>query len=119
MTAHDLSFELADTIYQAAVERARQEGRTLTAVLEDLIDKYARGALSHTVTTYVVQPGDSLARIAHKVYGDPHKYPQIQKANKLADLGQIWVGQVLIVPLDSEPAPPPLPPAPPLPPDRQ
>ena len=119
MTAHNLSFELADTIYQAAVDRARQEGRTLTAVLEDLIDKYATGALSQTMTTYVVQPGDSLARIARKVYGDPHKYPQIQKANNLADPGQIWVGQVLIVPLDSGPAPAPLPPAPPLSPDQQ
>ena len=119
MTAHNLSFELADTIYQAAVERARQEGRTLTAVLEDLIDQYAQGAHSHTMATYVVQPGDSLARIARKVYGDPHKYPQFQKANNLADPGQIWVGQVLIVPFDSEPAPSPLPPAPPLSPDRQ
>ena len=119
MTTHNLSFELADTVYQAAVERARQEGRTLTEVLEDLIDKYAHGALSENLTTYVVQPGDSLARIAREIYGDPQRYPQLQKANNLADPGQIWVGQVLIVPLDSEAASLDLPPTPPFPPDQQ
>jgi nucleoid-associated protein YgaU len=119
VTTHNLSFELADTTYQAALERARQEGRTLSAVLEDMIDKYAHGALSPSMATYVVQPGDSLARIARKVYGDPHKYLHLQKANNLADPGQIWVDQVLVVPLDSQLAPPDLPPAPPLSPDRQ
>ena len=56
---------------------------------------------------YIVQPGDSLSRIAQKLYGDPHRYPVIQKANNLAD-GRIWVGQVLIIPAiaGAEPEPP-------------
>lgn len=48
--------------------------------------------------TYLVQPGDTLARIAGKVYGDSAKYKRIQDANKLSDPRKIKVGQTLVIP---------------------
>ncbi len=48
--------------------------------------------------TYVVLPGDTLAGIAGRFYGDPSKYRRIQEANKLNDSHKIKVGQKLLVP---------------------
>lgn len=49
--------------------------------------------------TYTVQRGDSLMKIANKVYGDATRYRGIQKANHMqpGDL-VVRVGQVLIIP---------------------
>jgi hypothetical protein len=51
------------------------------------------------VRTYTVRPGDSLSKIAFKVYGDATKWRAIQNANRgsLRD-SVIKVGQVLVVP---------------------
>ncbi len=50
--------------------------------------------------TYVVRPGDSLSKIANKVYGDGSKWHRIQDANRdsLGDGVNLRVGQVLIIP---------------------
>jgi nucleoid-associated protein YgaU len=48
--------------------------------------------------TYTVQPGDNLSQISKRFYGDPNKYPQIAKANNLADPDKIKVGQTLVIP---------------------
>lgn len=52
------------------------------------------------VTTYVVQPGDTLSRIAGKVYGDPAKWNLVYDANRntLSSPESIKVGQTLIIP---------------------
>ncbi|MTI33348.1 peptidoglycan-binding protein LysM [Xanthovirga aplysinae] len=49
---------------------------------------------------YTVQRGDSLSKIAEKVYGDANKYPFIFEANKpmLTHPDKIYPGQVLIIP---------------------
>lgn len=51
--------------------------------------------------TYVVETGDSLSVIAQKVYGDPHRWPDIWNANR-ALIGNtpnlIHVGWTLIIP---------------------
>ncbi|MCG6923479.1 MAG: peptidoglycan-binding protein LysM [Acidobacteria bacterium] len=49
---------------------------------------------------HTVVPGDSLSKIAKKVYGDPMKYPVIFEANKpmLKDPDKIYPGQVLRIP---------------------
>jgi hypothetical protein len=49
---------------------------------------------------YVVQPGDSLGRIAHKVYGDYRRWPLIFEANrdKISDPALIRVGWELRIP---------------------
>ena len=50
--------------------------------------------------TYTVQPGDSLTHIAEIMYGDPKRWPDIQKANKalLGRSTQVQPGQVLKLP---------------------
>jgi len=107
MTRRNFKINLDDATYQAVADRAGQAGKTPEEVLADLITSYAQGGSPADLTTYTVQPGDSLARIAQKIYGDPHQYPVIQKANNLSD-GRIWVGQVLIIPAieGAEPEPP-------------
>ncbi|MCS6771516.1 MAG: LysM peptidoglycan-binding domain-containing protein [Kiritimatiellae bacterium] len=52
-------------------------------------------------TTYTVQPGDTLSRIAAKVYGDSKKWQIIYEANRASLPGgpqSIKVGQTLIIP---------------------
>ncbi len=52
-------------------------------------------------TTYVVMPGDTLSRIAGKVYGDSKKWTRIYDANRAALRGgpqSIKVGQTLVIP---------------------
>jgi nucleoid-associated protein YgaU len=56
--------------------------------------------------TYVIQPGDSLGRIAREHYGDEGRYLAIYEANKdvLADPSLVVVGQEIVLPkLDVSP----------------
>lgn len=58
-------------------------------------------APSAGATTYVVQPGDTLSRIAGRVYGDSKKWQVIYDANRAALAGgpqSVRVGQTLIIP---------------------
>ena len=50
--------------------------------------------------TYTVRRGDSLSKIAYKVYGDATQWRKIQEANgeSLGDSVNVKVGQVLVVP---------------------
>lgn len=50
--------------------------------------------------TYTVQPGDSLWKIAAKVYGNGRRWNKIYEANsdKISDASKIRVGQVLVIP---------------------
>lgn len=113
MAIRNFSFNLDDATYQAVLRRAQREGKTTEQVIAELIADYARGgAPSGGPTTYTVQRGDTLSKIARAVYGDPYQYPLIQQANDLANPGQIWVGQVLIIPPVAAPAPTPAPPTP-------
>ncbi len=51
-------------------------------------------------TTYVVQKGDTLEKIAKKVYGDAKRWPRIYKANKvlLKNANRVYPGQRLTIP---------------------
>ncbi|MEO8451248.1 MAG: LysM peptidoglycan-binding domain-containing protein [Gemmatimonadota bacterium] len=51
-------------------------------------------------TTYTVQKGDSLSKIAKKVYGDMAKWPLIHEANRdrIKDPDLIQPGWVLKIP---------------------
>lgn len=55
---------------------------------------------SASTRTYVVQPGDSLFRIAERVYGDPLQWKKVRDANKdrIDPEGRLRAGQVLVVP---------------------
>ncbi len=110
MTLQNFGIELDDSIYQSALARAQAEGKTMEYIMAELMGAYARGEGGGGMTSYTVQRGDSLSRIAQRVYGDPQKYPLIQHANNLTDPGRIWVGQVLVIPAapgSAPPAPPP------------
>jgi nucleoid-associated protein YgaU len=50
--------------------------------------------------TYMVQPGDSLSRIAERFYGSAHEYMKIYYANKeqISNLDQIRAGMKLNIP---------------------
>ena len=54
----------------------------------------------NTSTTYVVVAGDSLWKIAKKLYGDGNKWEQIYETNRatVRNPDKIFVGQVLMVP---------------------
>lgn len=55
---------------------------------------------SPEATYHTVEKGDTLSKIAQKVYGDMMKYPVIFEANKpmLSDPDKIYPGQVLRIP---------------------
>ncbi|MCB0155695.1 MAG: LysM peptidoglycan-binding domain-containing protein, partial [Anaerolineae bacterium] len=109
MNLPNFAVELDDQVYEAARSRAQQEGKSLDQALAELLAAYARAGAGQP-TSYTVQRGDTLAKIARTVYGDPYKYPVIQRANNITDPSRIWVGQVLVIPaLDSAPAPTPAP----------
>jgi len=117
MTVQNFAVELDEAVYQAALARAQGEGKTLEHIIAQLVGGYARGAGDFGLTSYTVERGDSLGRIAQKVYGDPHYYSLIQQANNLSEPGRIWIGQVLIIPpvAGSEAQPSPSQPAAPAP----
>jgi uncharacterized protein len=48
--------------------------------------------------TYTVQKGDTLARIAKKLYGDPRRWPEIVAANSGFDVKKLSPGATLVVP---------------------
>jgi N-acetylmuramoyl-L-alanine amidase len=114
MPLRTVQVDVDDAIFQAALNRATREGKALGQVIGEFLSQYAQGAAAGAPTSYTVQRGDTLGRIAQKVYGNAHQYPLIQRANNLVDPSNIWVGQVLVIPpLDSATAPTPSPPPPP------
>ena len=116
MATQIVQVSLDDTVFQTAVNRATGEGKVIGQIVAEYLTQYADGASAGTLTTYTVQRGDTLGRIAQKFYGNPHKYPLIQRANNISNPSRIWVGQVLVIPaVDNAPATPttPAPIAPP------
>lgn len=98
MPFHNIQIDLDNAVFQVALNRASTEGKAIGQIVAEFLQQYAKGAAAGSPTSYTVQSGDTLGRIAQKVYGDAHRYPLIQQANNLKDPSQIWVGQVLIVP---------------------
>ncbi|MBN1995010.1 MAG: N-acetylmuramoyl-L-alanine amidase [Anaerolineae bacterium] len=98
MAFRNIQVDVDDAVFQAALNRATSEGTSIGQVIAKHLKQYADGATSGTPTTYTVKSGDTLGKIALKMYGDAHKYPLIQRANNIANPSRIWVGQVLIIP---------------------
>lgn len=57
-------------------------------------------------STYTVQKGDTLEKIAKKVYGDARRWPRIYQANRqaLTNPNRVYPGQELTIPQIAEPA---------------
>lgn len=53
-------------------------------------------------TTYTVKPGDSFSKISAAVYGSPNFWAKIAQANPNVSSSKLRVGQVLVIPAESE-----------------
>jgi nucleoid-associated protein YgaU len=82
---------------KAKVEAAKREAQ-LRAAKERAAK--ARELAAAKARTYVVQPGDSLSKIAKEVLGDASRWPEIFEANKdqIKDPNLIHPGQELKMP---------------------
>lgn len=113
MTTYEVQVRLDDSTYQTAANRAARAGKSLGQVVADFLTQYADGAEGGALTTYTVQRGDTLGRIAAKFYRNARKYPIIARANNIANPSRIWIGQVLVIPaLDGQSTSPPPTPVP-------
>jgi nucleoid-associated protein YgaU len=56
------------------------------------------GGAAAASKTYVVQPGDTLSKIAKHFYGDANDYMKIAGANNISNPDLIKAGQELIIP---------------------
>lgn len=56
------------------------------------------GINSETYISYTVQPGDTLAGICYKQYGNTSRMQEIQTINQIANENKIYSGQVLLLP---------------------
>lgn len=61
--------------------------------------------LKHEIVTsggdsqpYTIKPGDNLSKISKLFYGSPNKYPEIAKANGIANPDRIQAGQQIQIP---------------------
>jgi nucleoid-associated protein YgaU len=62
--------------------------------------------LKHEIATtgpaeqkYTIKAGDNLSKVSKLFYGSPNKYPEIAKANGLANPDKIQVGQEITLPV--------------------
>lgn len=86
-------------VYDLQLDQLDEEGR-VTAVIALPFERATREALSMGGERVVVQPGNSLWRIARRLYGDGFQYTVIYQANRdqIRDPDLIYPGQVLAAP---------------------
>jgi LysM repeat protein len=96
--------EIEARLYQRAAARAAQEGKTLSEIIEIYLTSWVgpETIVRTRYESYVVRPGDTLAKIALKMYGDAKKYTLIAEHNHITDPGMIRVNQVLRIPFAEE-----------------
>jgi murein DD-endopeptidase MepM/ murein hydrolase activator NlpD len=97
--------EIDESLYQLGETKASAEHKTLDQVVEALLRSWLGGEPEdqETITyvrteIYVVRPGDTLAKIAQRMYGTPQQYTLIAEHNGITDPGMIRVGQTLRIP---------------------
>ena len=67
-------------------------------VVKESIKEVKQTTESITGGNYTVKKGDCLWFIALRAYGDPYKWPEIAKANKLSNPDLIFPGDKFILP---------------------
>ena len=92
--------ELDEARGEAVVLRKPAAGKRSSAVVRAATPKIKPKPARPPVRTYVVQTGDTLSRIASKMYNDPGKWDVIAQANKstLPNPETVRVGQTLVIP---------------------
>lgn len=91
--------ETAKPDAEAAVPEAQKDARaTLNALLGR--DKKKDAKKSAEPRVYVVQPGDTLFRVAEKFYGDSNQWKKLRDANRarIDPDGRIRAGQSILIP---------------------
>jgi nucleoid-associated protein YgaU len=96
----DAAFQL-DRIFVEVYEESARDGSEINKVIVPVV--YGPRIVSNYIgyRLHVVQPGDTLSKIAQTNYGDPSKYQLIVRANPLiiSDPDLIFPGQELKVPI--------------------
>ncbi|OGK13970.1 hypothetical protein A3A93_04980 [Candidatus Roizmanbacteria bacterium RIFCSPLOWO2_01_FULL_38_12] len=62
------------------------------------ISAISSGQVTNSEDIYIIQPGESLADVARKVYGDPNAWVRIAQANNISNPDHIEVGTKLVIP---------------------
>lgn len=92
---------LAPGVYDLQVDQVNEEGR-VTAVIALPFERVAPEDIQLGGDTVVVQPGNSLWRLARRLYGQGVQYTVIYEANRdqIRDPDLIYPGQVLQAPTE-------------------
>jgi hypothetical protein len=94
------AFQL-DRLFVEVFEESAEDGSEINKVIVPVIygPRIVPGYIGFRLHT--VRAGDTLSKIAHDNYGDPGRFTDIQRANPqiITDPNQIFVGQVLKVPI--------------------
>lgn len=96
-------------IYSMRVDQVEHVGGKVASRLELPFNRASPQEIAMSGNSVVVQPGNSLWRIARRVYGEGTKYTEIYEANRvqIRDPDLIYPGQVIAVPqADGKAAPP-------------
>jgi hypothetical protein len=94
------AFQL-DRLFIEVFEESAEDGSEINKVIVPVIygPRIVPGCIGFRLHT--VRAGDTLSKIARDNYGDPGRFTDIQRANPqiITDPNQIFVGQVLKVPI--------------------
>lgn len=97
---------LAPGLYDLQIDMLSPDGRAI-AVIALPFERAAPGAVNLGPNSVVVQPGNSLWRIARQLYGSGVQYTVIYQANReqIRDPDMIYPGQVFSTPSQGDDAP--------------
>ena len=78
---------------------SREEGSDSASTEEEKVDDSSMSTMQEmSEDIYIVEKGDTLAKISKKVYGDSGHVDAICRMNGLSDGNLIFIGQKLILP---------------------
>ncbi|MBN1640108.1 MAG: N-acetylmuramoyl-L-alanine amidase [Anaerolineae bacterium] len=89
------------SVYERALERARLEGQDLSKVVQRLLRRWI-DAPAVAYEEVLVRPGDTIAGIAARVYGEAQLAPILAAYNRLVDPSLLAPGQRLRVPVRAD-----------------